>query len=536
MRFIFDHASPAPMGQRAAWSRSARAGFWAILSIGALSLISCDKSVQPTEIYAPVEPTNLDTDASTWRMIVLTGPDQIAVAEPAPINSAAYLAELAAVKAAQGNATPAQQRAMAYWAGGGVLRWNEIERELVARFNLPPIPRADGTYPVPDAENPFGLPEFPFSNPPYAARAYSYVSVAQYEALKAAWYWKYRYSRPSPAKTDPGVTTLVRPSDLPSYPSEDAVLSGATAEMLKLLFPAAVQEITRKAAEQRESAILSGRATASDVAAGLALGKAVAAQVIARAGGDGMRTAGGTPAQWQGFADAAASRGEIAWTSLETPRRPPMLPNFGLVKTWALTPTSLSSVAPPPPPATGSADMRADLDKVRNIVDHLTREQVAIAQKWNDGAGTYTPPGHWNAIASEYVRSANMSEVRAARVFAILNMAMHDAAVACWGAKFQYFNPRPGQLDPLIKTVIGLPNFPAYPSGHSTFSAAGAEVLSYFFPSGSTSFLAMADEAGMSRVYGGIHYPTDVERGKEHGQRIGSAVVTYAKTEIAAKP
>ena len=90
-------------------------------------------------------------------------------------------------------------------------------------------------------------------------------------------------NRPSPAKVDAGVTTVVAPSDLPSYPSEDAVLSGVTAEMLKLLFPAAVEEITRKAAEQREAAILSGRATASDVAAGLALGKAVAALVIARA-------------------------------------------------------------------------------------------------------------------------------------------------------------------------------------------------------------------------------------------------------------
>ena len=118
-----------------------------------------------------------------------------------------------------------------------------------------------------------------------------------------------------------------------------------------------------------------------------------------------------------------------------------------------------------------------------------------------------------------------MSEVRAARVFADLNMAMHDAAVACWGAKFQYFNPRPGQLDPLIKTVIGLPNFPAYPSGHSTFSAAAPRSSPISSPTRRRRSLAMADEAGISRVYGGIHYPTDVQRGKEHGVRIGEAVV-----------
>jgi len=508
----------------------------ATLAVAALPLAGCDATVQPTEIYPPLAATNVDADAGTWRMIVLTGPDQIAVAAPTATTSAAYLAELAAVKSAQANATPAQQRAVAYWSGGGVLRWNEIERELVARFNLPPIPRADGTYPVPDAENPFGEPEFPFSNPPYAARAYSYVSVAQYEALKAAWYWKYRYNRPAPATLDPGVSTVVPPSGLPSYPSEDAVLSGVTAEMLKLLFPAAVEEITLKAAEQREAAVLSGRATASDVAAGLALGKAVASLVIARAAGDGMKNAVGTPTQWQSFVDAATARGEIGWTSLESPRRPPMLPNFGLVKSWTLSAAQLSALAPPPPPSTSSAEMRADVAKVKDIVDHLTRSQIAIAQKWNDGAGTYTPPGHWNAIAADHVREAQLSEVRAARVFADLNMAMHDAAVACWGAKFQFFNPRPGQLDPTIKTVIGLPNFPAYPSGHSTFSAAGAAVLSYFFPDASASFAAMADEAGISRVYGGIHYPTDVERGKEHGSRIGGAVVAFAKSEIATAP
>ncbi len=504
----------------------------ATLVAAALSLTSCDKSVEPTEIYPAVAPTSVDADAGTWKMIVLTTPDQIVVPDPTSPVSATYKAEIAAVKTAQANETQAQRDEVAYWSSGGVLRWNEIERELVARFNLPPIPRADGTYPVPDAENPFGEPEFPFSNPPYAARAYSYVSVAQYEALKAAWYWKYRFNRLSPAKQDPGVKTVVAPSDLPSYPSEDAVLSGATAEMLKLLFPAAVEEITRKAAQQREAAVLSGRATSSDVAAGLALGKAVAALVIARAGSDGMKNAVGTPPQWQTFVDNTTARGEVAWTSLETPRRPPMLPNFGLVKTWTVTTTQLAAIAPPTPPSTGSPEMRADVAKVHDVVDHLTREQIAIAQKWNDGAGTYTPPGHWNAIASGYVRQANMSEVRAARVFADLNMAMHDAAVACWGATFQYFNPRPGQLDPLIKTVIGLPNFPAYPSGHSTFSAACAKVLSYFFPNGASAFTVMADEAGISRVYGGIHYPTDVQAGKAHGGRIGDAVVTYAQSEI----
>ena len=106
----------------------------------------------------------------------MTSPDQIAVPAPADVASDAYKAELATIKDAQSKLTKGQQQTIEYWSGGGVLRWNQIFRGLVARYNLPPAPRADGTYPAPDAENPFGDPMFPFSNPPYAARAYSYVT------------------------------------------------------------------------------------------------------------------------------------------------------------------------------------------------------------------------------------------------------------------------------------------------------------------------------------------------------------------------
>jgi hypothetical protein len=378
-----------------------------------------------------------------------------------------------------------------------------------------------------DAENPFGDPAFPFSNPPYAARAYSYLAVAQYEALKAAWHYKYLYDRPSPSAVDAGVRSLLPTTDLPAYPSEDAVISAVTAEMLKVFFPAAVEQITRKAAEEREAAILSGRATASDVAAGLALGKAVAALVLNRARADGTGAASGSPAMLQAFADSAKARGEIAWLSQELPKRPGLLMNFGTVQTWTITRDSLPLFDPAAPPSTGSQKMREEVAEVRRTVGNLTRAQLAIAQKWNDGAGTYTPPGHWNDIATEHVAAARMSEVRAARTYALLNMAMHDASVACWRVKYKHFNPRPSQLDPAIKSAIGLPNFPSYPSGHSTFSAAAAHVLGQIFPAHATEFMAMADEAGISRMYGGIHYRSDIEGGKAHGLRIGQHAMAY---------
>jgi len=203
------------------------------------------------------------------------------------------------------------------------------------------------------------------------------------------------------------------------------------------------------------------------------------------------------------------------------------------VKAWTMTTAEVVSLEPGAPPSTSSAEMKADLAAVKNATENLTREQLAVALKWNDGAGTATPPGHWNAIAAEHVRDARMSEVRAARVFALLNMAMHDVAVGCWDTKMKNFNPRPSQLDPSIKTMIGLPNFPAYPSGHSTFSAAAATTLGAIFPQASASFDAMADEAGVSRLYGGIHYPSDIREGKAHGTRIGAWVLNYFKTDGA---
>ena len=493
----------------------------------------CGSSIPELENFSVANPSSDDPGAGNWRMVVLTGPTQFTVPAPDAAGSASYAAELAAIKTAQASITDAQREAIDYWSAGGVLRWNQILRELVARYNLPPAPRENDTYVFPDPNNPFADPAFPFANPPYAARAYSYVSVAQYDALKAAWFYKYQFNRRSPSKNDSGVQALMPTTDLPSYPSDDAVLSGVSTEMLRLLFPAAIEEITRKAGEQRQAALLSGKASPSDIAAGLALGRAVAAVFVARASTDGMGAAVGTPAQWQALANAATARGEVAWKSLETPPRPPMLPNFGKVKAWMMTPTDILNERPTAPPSTGSAQMQQELAEVRETVANLSRDQQAIAYKWNDGAGTVTPPGHWNAIACEHVSAARFSEVRAARALALVNMAMHDAAVGCWDAKYAYFNPRPSQLDSSIKTIIGLPNFPSYTSGHSTFSASAAVVLSYLFPGAAATFDAMKDEAGISRLYGGIHYSSDIAVGKDHGRRLGGYTVTFAQEDGA---
>jgi hypothetical protein len=164
---------------------------------------------------------------------------------------------------------------------------------------------------------------------------------------------------------------------------------------------------------------------------------------------------------------------------------------------------------------------------------NATRDRIKIVHFWGDGAGTYTPPGHWNAIACRDFISLKISEARWARNLALLNMSMFDAAICCWDAKYYYFSPRPSQMDPNCKTLTGLPNFPAYTSGHSTFSGAAATILGHIVPSRLDDYMAMADEASKSRLYGAIHYRSDIEVGMQMGKAIGQKAITRAKTDGA---
>jgi hypothetical protein len=122
-----------------------------------------------------------------------------------------------------------------------VLRWNEILLGLVARTSTcRPCPMRTIRTPFRREQSVLGSAVSVRESS--APRAYSYVTVAQFDALKAAWSAKYLYNRPAPWRVDSGVKALVPTTDLPAYPSEDAVMSGVNAELLKLLFPAAVED------------------------------------------------------------------------------------------------------------------------------------------------------------------------------------------------------------------------------------------------------------------------------------------------------
>src|SRR5450631_502011 len=500
-----------------------------------LTAVSCQKDITGRTSNLPAMlANNNDTSAGSWRTVLLSRPDSFVVVAPVPTTSPLYTADLFEIKSLQKSLNKDQENSVKYWAAGGMLRWNEIMRGLVAKYNLPTVQNPDGTYPIPNANNPLAYPLFPFTNPPYAARAYGYVAAAQYDALIACWYYKTKYNRAAPYNVDSTVAAkFINKSNLPSYPSEAAVLAGVNAEMMKLLFPGEIANIQAKAVEAEQAAIMSGAATRADITAGEALGRQVAELFITRARGDNAGKAVGTPTDWSNFITIQTNQGLTPWFSLETPKRPPMLPLFYKVKGFLLDSATVVSLRPDPPPAVGSDQMNKDVAEVSGYIDHPTRDNIHIVQYWADGVGTYTPPGHWNAIAAEDFAKQNYSEVRWARNMALLDMTMMDAAIVCWDIKYHFFNPRPTQLDPSIKTLTGIPNFPAYVSGHSTFSGAAATILGYLVPENAAKYSAMAQEAGLSRLVGGIHYRIDCETGLAVGNKVGNFAVLRAQNDGA---
>jgi membrane-associated phospholipid phosphatase len=312
-------------------------------------------------------------------------------------------------------------------------------------------------------------------NPPRAARAFAHVSSAMHLASLAP--------RPEPA------------------------VAGAAATVLLHLFPNERQRL--------EDAARAGAGTTRGDALSFAFGVLVGKALVFRAERDGSdATWTGSPPVGPGF-----------WVPTPPGFLPPLEPLAGTWRTWNLR--SGSQFRPPPPPAYGSPQFVAERDEVLAVAQGLTAEQKRIADFWADGAGTVTPPGHWNVIALELVRERNLTTRAAARLFAVLNTAQADAFIACWDAKFEYWFLRPVTAirelpdQSTFLSYIATPSFPSYVSGHSSTSGAAATVLAAFFPAKAAQLAAMAEEAAVSRLYGGIHFRSDNEAGLVLGRRVG---------------
>ena len=491
--------------------------------IGLMALLTwvagCKEPIIDEGILPFTAPGLPDADGGTWRTIVLKSAADIGVPQPAAATSDTYQRELSEVKNGLLSATPEQNTAVNYWAAGGILRWNQIARQLVAKYNTPPgYDNTTGQVIASDAAN-------PLAGQPYAARVYALLSVAQYDALVVAWRAKYQYNRPALERQ--GILTRVPVLDVPSYPSEDAAIAEASCQTLTYFFPNEVAWLKARAAEHKQSRIWAGANVPSDVRAGEELASAVAATVLNRARNDRFSLSADPANTWK--ARLAAAPYDLKWQSVELPARAPVLPLAGGVKTW-FDSTTVFRAAPGAPPATTSAEFQNALKEVREIASSRTRDQWRIASYWDNGTNTYSLSGLWNFLTEDLIRQNSQNELRAARTYALLNRAMQDATTVAWYTKYRYFTPRPPQLDATIKTVTVIPNTPAYVADQAAVSAAAAAVLAYLFPDEATSLTARATEAALSGLYGGTQIRVDTEAGTKLGTAIGQTAVAGSKS------
>ena len=186
----------------------------------------------------------------------------------------------------------------------------------------------------------------------------------------------------------------------------------------------------------------------------------------------------------------------------------------------------------------GSAEHQAETREVLQVHQHLNDTQRRAAHEWNLDAGSVTPAGVWMQMALRRLETEspeNKSDAQAVMaqclpVLAALSVTMLDAFVACWQVKLRDWSERPitavrRQLDPNFLPLLATPGFPAYVSGHATVSAAAATVLGAVWPVELGGLNALAEEAAMSRLWGGIHFRSDNDEGLRLGRAVGTAVV-----------
>lgn len=265
-----------------------------------------------------------------------------------------------------------------------------------------------------------------------------------------------------------------------------------------------------------------------------------------------------------------------------------LTPHWGGVRPFVSNVTKEAAQAPDPRKLSGS-ERQAMIDEVIHYSAGLDDRTKAIAEYWADGPESELPPGHWNLFAQWVSRRHGQSLDADAKMFFGLNGALHDAGIAAWSLKYRFDFARPvtaireerrGQMiqawagpgrgtqwirgedwTPYQSPTFPTPPFPGYTSGHSTFSAAASAFLKDFgglmgrdgdrfgasvtIPAGSSAFedgvpaqdvtlrwdrfQDAADEAGISRLYGGIHWSIDDLPARDVGKKCGEAAFSLAK-------
>jgi membrane-associated phospholipid phosphatase len=437
-------------------------------------------------VNAGTNPTPIEPKAGTWKTWVLTSGDQLRL--PTPPDRTATLKELEELEALVAKRDAAALEEIAFWnTGAPTYRWNGLAVADSLRANQPGGP---GT------------------------RALALLNSAMYDATIAAYDSKYAYNRLRPNELDPNLETVIPNPETPSYPSEHAAVAGAASTVLAYLFPDNAGLYAEQAQAAANSRLLAGVEYPSDVTAGLELGRAVGALAVERAKADGFDgkwtgTVPTTPGSWSGTNPAGVMTG--TW------------------KPWVLK--SGDEVRPPPPFAYDSPEKQKEMEELKML--ERTPKQTADAFYNEYGAGSLRGASIWNQLTSKKLFESGLDEngPRAARAYALVHNALYDSTIACFDAKYAYWAIRPFQLDPEFKPLFPTPNHPSYPAAHACANAAPAAVLAYLFPRDANELNAIADAAGESRIWAGIHFPSDVVVGLKLGRDVAQKMIEYAQKD-----
>ncbi|MBL0370466.1 vanadium-dependent haloperoxidase [Rhizobium sp. KVB221] len=380
----------------------------------------------------------------------------------------------------------------------------------------------------------------PTYSPPVASRSFAYLGVTAFEATATG---------PGDLRSLAGQLNALTPA-----PQREAGKTYDEAVVLDAAIAFAAQNFFTHTGPtgQRALAAMSKkmRAKVADglpddvVARSEAHGKAVAEHIL-----KWSETDGGAVVENMGFPlEYKLTPGPAHWvpTSKIAQQQTPLLPAWGKNRTFAM-PDGATCGLPPPPEYSedkNSAFYKEGLE-VYETVNTLTPEQRAIARFWSDDPMlSPTPPGHWISIAMQVLDQEHAKVDKVVEVQARLGVTLADSFIGCWDAKFKYDLVRPityikRLMDPKWEALLITPPFPEYPSGHSTQSGAAAVVLADLFgenhafvdatheadgliPRKFTSFWHAAEEAGISRLYGGIHYRSAIKLGLDQGKCIGA--------------